>query len=308
MKYKDYYAILGVARNASDEDIKKAYRKLARTYHPDLNKGKAAEEKFKEVTEAYEVIGDPAKRKQYDQFGANWKAGDDFRPPPGWHQGGAGGRGGAGFGGGDFSDFFEAFFGGSGGGGFGRRGGASPMDGEDQEAELSLDLHDVYHGVRREVSLRASDGSVKKFQVTIPAGTTDGARIRLAGQGGAGRNGGEAGDLYLHIRIRPHPFFTVQGHDLGADVPVTPWEASLGAKVPVPLLDGKVASLQLPPGVASGTQLKLRGKGLPRGHGHEPGDLVVRVMIQVPKHLTHRERELMEELARVSTFDPRSHR
>ncbi len=313
MKYKDYYAILGVDRNASDDEIKKAYRKLARKYHPDVSKGKESEEKFKEVTEAYEVVGDPVKRKQYDNFGSNWKSGDDFRPPPGWQSTSYSTGEEGGFGGAVFSDFFEAFFGRT-GGRTGSRGQVFREQGEDHEADLELSLEEVYHGIRREISLRQSEVDArgqmqvrtKQYHVTIPPGTTSGARIRLAGQGGTGRGGGAAGDLYLRIHIKHHPVFSVHGHDLAADVRVSPWEAALGAKVPVPLVDGKRAALQLPPGVQSGTHLKLRGKGLPKGHGQEPGDLVVRILIDVPATLTPRERELMEELARISTFDPRA--
>lgn len=314
MKYKDYYSILGVGRGASDDEIKKAYRQLARKYHPDVNKSRDAEEKFKEVTEAYEVIGDPDKRKRYDQFGSNWKQGEDFRPPPGWQSTtySTGGEEGA-FGGGDFSDFFEAFFGQAGGGARGRRGHMFREEGADHEADIELSLEDVYHGVRREISLRTTDvddhGRVhhgtKQFSVTIPPGTTNGARIRLAGQGGAGRHGGAAGDLFLRVHLRPHPLFSAKGHDLEADLRISPWEAALGAKVNVPLLDGKRAAMNLPAGTQSGTHLKLRGKGLPRGAGRESGDLVIRVMIVVPKHLTLREKELIEELGRISTFNPR---
>jgi len=314
MKYKDYYKILGVHRNATDEDIKKAYRQLARTYHPDVNKGKDAEDKFKEVTEAYEVIGDAEKRKRYDQFGTDWKQGDDFRPPPGWQSTSySTGGGGDTFEGGDFSDFFEEFFGRTGGGMRGGHGHMFRQAGADHEADIDLSLEDVYQGVRREISLRNTEvddhGRVhhgtKQFSVTIPPGTTNGARIRLAGQGGAGRHGGSAGDLFLRVHIRPHRIFTVKGHDLEADLPATPWEAALGAKVHVPLIDGKKAVMNLPAGTQSGTLLKLRGKGLPRGGGQEPGDLVLRVMITVPKDLSKQEKELMEELSRVSVFNPR---
>ena len=317
MKYKDYYAVLGVSRTATDDEIKKAYRKLARKYHPDVNKGKESEDKFKEVTEAYEVVGDPAKRKKYDNLGTNWRGGEDFRPPPGWQSSSYAGEGDESpFGGGDFSDFFEAFFGGRGGGGFSQRERTFRRAGEDHEAELELTLEDVYHGVRREISLRnpgvdargQMQSGTRQYHVTIPAGTTNGARIRLAGQGGAGHGGAQAGDLYLRIRIKPHPVFTVHGHDLAADLPVSPWESALGAKVQVPLLDGKRASMQLPPGIQSGAHLKLRGKGFPRGGSHEPGDLVLRVMIHVPSTLSARERELFEEFAKVSIFDPRQHR
>ncbi|HMP88987.1 MAG TPA: DnaJ C-terminal domain-containing protein [Kiritimatiellia bacterium] len=316
MKYKDYYNILGVSRSATDEEIKKAYRKLARKYHPDVNKGREAEEKFKEVTEAYEVIGDPAKRKRYDEFGSNWKAGDDFRPPPGWQSTTYSTSGDQGpFAGGDFSDFFEAFFGRSGMGGRGAgRGHMFREQGVDHEADIDLSVEETFHGVKKEISLRTTTvddhGRVlhgtRQLSVTIPPGTTNGARIRLAGQGGAGRGGGGAGDLYLRVHVRAHPVYSVRGHDLEMDLKVTPWEAALGGKVEVPLLDGKRAALKLPPGSQSGAQLKLRGKGLPRGGGHEPGDLVVRIMIHVPRHMSDREVELMKEFGRISSFNPRA--
>ena len=316
MKYKDYYSILGVTRSASDDEIKKAYRKLARKYHPDVNKSAEGEAKFKEVTEAYEVVGDPAKRKRYDEFGANWKAGEDFRPPPGWHSTtySTGGDEDA-FAGGDFSDFFEAFFGRSGMGG-GRGAGQGHMfreQGANHEAEIDLSVEEVFHGVRKDISLRNTEvdarGQVqhgtKQLSVNIPPGTTNGARIRLAGQGGSGRGGGQAGDLYLRVHVRAHPVYTVKGHDLEMELRVTPWEAALGGKVEVVLIDGKRAALNLPPGTPSGMQLKLRGKGLPRSAGQEAGDLVVRVMIHVPKTLSERERALFQDLAKVSTFKPR---
>jgi len=318
MKYKDYYNVLGVSRSASDDEIKKAYRKLARKYHPDVNKGKESEDKFKEVTEAYEVVGDPEKRKRYDNLGANWKSGEDFRPPPGWHSTtySSGDEENPFGGGADFSDFFETFFGRAGGGGARTgRGHVFREQGTDHEADIELSLEDIYHGVRREISLRTTDvdgrgqlhHGTKQLNVTIPPGTTNGARIRLAGQGGAGRGGGESGDLFLRVHVMQHPVFTIKGHDLEADLHISPWEAALGAKVHVPLVDGKRASMSLPPGTQSGAHMKLRGKGLPRGHGQEPGDLVVRVMIVVPKNPTSREKELFEELSRVSSFNPREH-
>ncbi|HMO50125.1 MAG TPA: J domain-containing protein [Kiritimatiellia bacterium] len=308
MKYKDYYAVLGVPRRASDDEIKKAFRKLARQYHPDVSKGGVAEEKFKEINEAYEVLGEPEKRKRYDNFGANWKSGDDFRPPPGWHSASYGRGGGESpFGDGDFSDFFEAFFGGS---GRASRGHVFRENGADHEATVELSLEDVAHGVRKEIGLRGDErhghgGGTRQFQINIPAGTTEGARIRLAGQGGAGRGGGAAGDLYLRVHIRPHPVFRVEGHDLSADLPITPWEAMLGAKVPFTLLDGRNVMVTVPAGTSSGAQLKLRGKGLPKGGGGEPGDLILRLMIHVPKHLTMREHEAIEAWKNVSTFNPR---
>lgn len=316
MKYKDYYKVLGVSRDASDDEIKKAYRVLARKYHPDVNKGRDAEEKFKEVTEAYEVVGDPEKRKRYDNFGSNWRAGEDFRPPPGWHSTtySTGGEGSP-FGSGDFSDFFEAFFGGTRGRASGGHQHMFRQQGADHEADIELTVEEVFHGVRREINLRTTevDGQghvhhgTKQLSVSIPPGTSSGARIRLAGQGGAGSGGGAAGDLYLRVNIRPHHLYRVEGHDIEMDLKISPWEAALGAKVHVPMIDGKRAALTLPPGTQSGAQLKLRGKGLPRGGRHEAGDLIVRVMIAVPKELSRRERELYEELERVSVFNPREH-
>jgi len=323
VKFKDYYEILGVPRSAGADEIRKAYRKLALKYHPDKNKSPGAEARFKEIAEAYEVLGDPEKRKRYDQLGTNWRAGEEFRPPPGWENvrfefhGGPEVfedlRGGA-FGG--FSDFFEALFGG------GLRGARAhgfeePLGaarGQDHEAEITIDLADAYHGARKSIRLEMTEAGpngklhrrTRTYEVRIPPGTTEGARIRLAGQGAPGSGGGPAGDLYLTVHLAPHPRFRVLGHDLEADLPLTPWEAALGARVTVPTLEG-TASLQVPPGTPSGRRLRLRGKGLPRGGTLENrGDLLAVVQIVVPPKLTPRERQLFEELARVSPFKPRS--
>ena len=303
MKYKDYYKILGVERTASDEEIKKAYRKLARKYHPDVNKTPEGEERFKEITEAYEVLDDPGKRKKYDQLGADWRSGQEFRPPPGWQS--RGGGMGEGFGGGGFSDFFEAFFGG-GGGGFSRGGRARGRSkGADSHAEVSLTLEEVFHGTRKAFQLSdGMGGAPRTIQVTIPAGTTEGAKIRLAGQGGEDPFGGGRGDLILTVRLLPHARFTVQGHDVEMTLPVTPWEAALGAKVPVSLLDGTRAMVSVPPGSQSGTFLRLKGKGLKTRSG-EAGDVRIHVRIVVPKELSAEEKRLFESLAEVSGFDPR---
>jgi curved DNA-binding protein len=317
MKYKDYYHVLGVSRTASADDIKKAYRKLARESHPDVNKGAAAEARFKEITEAYEVVGDPDKRSRYDRLGANWKAGQDFRPPPGWQSTTSSTEeGGDPFGGGgDFSDFFEMFFGRGGSAGTGGRGRTRTFRsaGPDHEAELILTVEEICHGVRRELALRTTEvddrGRVhhgtRTLTVNIPPGSTHGARIRLAGQGGAGRGGGAAGDLFLKVSIAPHPLYTVHGHNLGMELRVAPWEAALGEKIAVRLPDGKQAAVVLPPGLRSGAQMKLKGKGLPRSGGHEPGDLLLTVVIAMPPELTPRERALMEEWRTLSRFDPR---
>jgi curved DNA-binding protein len=321
VQFKDYYETLGVARGASQEEIKKAYRKAARKYHPDVNKNPGAENKFKEAAEAYEVLGDAEKRKKYDELGANWKQGQEFRPPPGWEnvhfesQGRPESMGGFSqedLGG--FSDFFASMFGGAGGGGefhtanFGGMGGrmGRRRRGEDHEADVKISLEDAYHGAKKSISLQTAEvdeqGRVQRhtrtYDVKIPAGTTAGSRIRLAGQGGEGIGDGPTGDLYLRATIEPHEVFRVNGHDLEVDLQVTPWEAALGAKVTVPTLDGN-ASITIPPGTQSGKKIRLRGKGL-RG-----ADLYAIVKIMVPDELTHKEKELFAELAKHSKFNPR---
>lgn len=304
MKYQDYYKTLGVARDASADELKKAYRKLARKYHPDVAKGDEAEAEFKRVTEAYEVLGDEDKRKRYDSFGANWKSGQDFRPPQGFE--GFGGVGADGFGDlGGFSDFFEMFFGRDrGGAGHGDGFHSRSAKGHDVEANLHITLEEAYHGAKKTINLQSSSG-VRKYDVKIPAGAKHGSRIRLSGQGGQGAGRGPAGDLFLRIDISPHPIYeTRNGHDLEVELPVTPWEAALGAKVKVSTLDGP-ATLTLAPGTQSGNALRLRGKGLPQGKG-EKGDLLARVRIVVPKDLSKAERKLFKELQSKSEFDPRS--
>jgi curved DNA-binding protein len=326
VKFKDYYEILGIPRTTSAEEIKKTYRKLARKYHPDLNKSAGAEARFKEIGEAYEVLSDPAKRGRYDQLGRNWQSGQDFRPPTGspFDFGGAPGGGGRGFHGqdmGEFSDFFEMLFGQSRGGSRPSRGASQnmwgtgeefPAQGQDHEAEISITLEEACHGSTKSISLQTAhqdprsrtQAQTKTYQVKIPAGISEGARIRLAGQGGTGPGGGAAGDLYLTIHIAPHPIFRIEGNNLEIDSLLTPWEAALGAKVAIPTLQGQ-AFITIPPGTESGQRLRLRGKGLPQKRGVEPGDLVAIIRIVVPKHLTARERELFEELAKVSAFTPR---
>lgn len=301
MEYQDYYKTLGVTRDATAEEIKKAYRKLARKYHPDVAQGDEAEAQFKRVTEAYEVLGEEDKRQRYDSFGANWKNGQDFRPPQGFE--GFGGGGAEGFGG--FSDFFEMFFGRDVGGRAGHGGGfqSRSAKGQDVEANLHITLEEAYHGAKKSISLQSTSG-VKKYDVKIPSGAKQGSRIRLGGQGGQGAGRGAAGDLFLRIDISPHPVYERRdGHDLEVELLVTPWEAALGAKVKVPTLDGP-ATLNLVPGTQSGNALRLRGKGLPQGKG-EKGDLFARVRIVVPKELSKAERKLFEELQSKSKFDPR---
>ena len=317
VKFQDYYEILGVKRNASEDEIKRAYRKLARKYHPDVNKDKGAEEKFKQINEAHEVLKDPEKRKLYDQLGPEWQAGQEFKPPPGWENvhfefGTGPGAEAFDFGGG-FSDFFEMLFGGRMGGGdrASARQGSWVMRGQDHEAKIEIDLESAYHGTTRTLTLQGHEidaqgqvrPTVKNIQVKIPAGVTDGTRIRLAGKGGEGMGDGPPGDLYLRMHIEPHPRFTIDGHNLQVEIPLAPWEAALGATVQVETMDGTV-KLKVPPASQSGQKLRLRGKGLPR-KGGERGDLIAQLKIVVPKNLTTREKELFAEMAKVSRFSPR---
>jgi curved DNA-binding protein len=309
--FQDYYETLEVPRTASAEEIRSAYRRLARKYHPDVNKEPDAEDRFKQISEAYEVLRDDEKRARYDQLGANWKAGQDVSGASGF---GDGFRGGDGFGdvrvdfgGGDFSDFFEGLFGQrgrtrtSGASGFGGFDGFS-IRGGNQEAVLELTLEEAAAGGKRRISL----GDGRDFEVEIPRGVRDGQRIRLAGQGSAGPGGGPSGDLFLRVRLKPHPRFRVEGRDLYVDLPIAPWEAALGAEVPVPTLSGSVR-LKVPHGSSTGRRLRLRGQGLPSGDG-SGGDLYAVLTVQVPKRLSKKERELFEELASVSHFDPRKGR
>jgi curved DNA-binding protein len=333
VKFKDYYEVLGVPRTATENDIRKEYRKLARKHHPDVNPGdKSAEERFKEINEAYEVLSDAEKRKRYDQLGANWKAGADFTPPPGGGNGRVDFSGGFGdiFGGNGgasgFSDFFESMF----GRGRSARGGAGfRTSGQDIEAEIPLTLEEAHRGGTRNISLEVTgpcpeckgtgrkDGKVcptchgagiisrpKSFDVTIPPGVRDGSVIRLAGQGEPSANGASPGDLYLHVRIKPHRLFEVAGeNDVQIELPVAPWEAALGAKVTVPTLDGSV-EMTIPPGTQGGARLRLRNQGLnKRGGGR--GDQYVKIRIVIPPRLTAKEKELFEKLAAESRFNPR---
>lgn len=321
MKFQDYYEILGVKREASAEEIQKAYRGLARKYHPDVNKAKGAEDKFKQLGEAYEVLKDPEKRRRYDALGANWKAGQDFRPPPGFDSGQFRSAGGAGFDMGGFSDFFESLFGGAqGGAGFEFAGGgfraggtpdfgrmfeesARPRAGVAQEAEISLGLSDVYNGSKTGISLEGPQGT-KTLMVQIPAGTTNGSTIRLQGQGAPGVRGAPAGDLLLKVKIAPHPRFKVENFDLATTLPIAPWEAALGAKIDLETLDGGV-KINIPAGAQSGQRFRLKGKGLPKTKT-ERGDLFAELQIAVPRKLSGEEREYFEKLSRVSAFNPRA--
>lgn len=305
--FQDYYEALGVPRDASADEIRRAYRNLARRLHPDVNKDPGAEDRFKEVSEAYEVLRDPEKRERYDRFGAGRAAGEDVSGASGFGAGDGFGDVSFEFGGGEFSDFFDGLFSRRGGGRAGRGARESfegfSMRGGDREAVLELTLEEAAAGGRRRITL--SDG--RDIEVEIPRGVSDGQRIRLSGQGGPGAGGGPSGDLYLRVRLRPHPVFDVEGRDLYVDLAVTPWEAALGAEVPVPTLEGN-ARVKVPPGSSCGRRLRLRGQGLPDSAGGPAGDLYAVVEIHVPKRLARRERELFEELASVSKFNPRRSR
>lgn len=309
--YKDYYKSLGVDRKASQEDIQRAYRKLARKYHPDINKASDSEDKFKDINEAYEVLGDPEKRTRYDQLGSGWDGQFSGQSHPStenykFH-----------FSSGDpqqFSDFFQSLFGGSSWRSAAsdlRGGGVRRQRGRDHESAISITLSDAYHGAKKSIELErleyGSDGKPtrrrRNYDVTIPAGVTDGSLIRLAGQGGGGSGGGEAGDLFLRINILPDSRFTLDGYNLATIVNIAPWEAVLGAKVTVPTVDGRI-NLMVPSGSQSGQVLRVRGKGMPISRGRF-GDLLVNIRIVVPKRLSARERYLFEELAKESRFDPR---
>jgi curved DNA-binding protein len=293
--FRDYYETLGVPRDATSEQIRSAYRKLARRYHPDINKDEDAEERFKEVAEAYEVLSDAEKRERYDRFGANWRQGEDVSGAPGFDGFERAGPGGVRFefGDGGFSDFFESLFGSA-------RTGDIRMRGADQEAVVDLSLEEAAAGGPLRISL--ADG--RSFTVNVPAGVTDGQRIRVAGRGGEGIGGGSTGDLYLRVHLRPHRTFRVDGRDLHLDVPVTPWDAALGTTLEVPTLTGS-AKVRLPAGSSTGRRLRLRGQGMPRRQGRR-GDLYARVQIVVPRELDERERQLFEELRGASSFHPQA--
>ncbi len=321
MEFKDYYAILGVPREASEDDIKRSYRKLARKYHPDVSKEAHAEERFKEVQEAYEVLKDPKKRSAYDQLGANWKSGQDFRPPPGWQSAGGfedifAGESGDDLGGG-FSDFFSMLFGrqargGAGGfqhrhqqqfgGGFQRR---PQQQRQDQHAKIQISLEETYAGGAKTIQLQVPTADaqgriqygLRTLKVNIPRGITSGQQLRLSGQGSQG------GDLYLEIELAPHRYFSLQGHDVYLTLPVTPWEAALGTKIAVPTLGGKV-ELKLAAGSQGGQKMRLKNRGLPAKP--QAGDQYVILQILTPPPHTEAERALYEKMAKEFSFDPRS--
>jgi DnaJ-class molecular chaperone len=340
VKFKDYYELLGVKRDATEDQIRQAYRKLARKHHPDVNPGdKGAEDRFKEINEAYEVLSDPEKRKRYDRLGANWKNGAEFTPPPGWGNvnveygdfsevfGGGGGGG--------FSDFFEALFGGgrTSDRDTQRRRGGRPRaaKGQDTEAEMVISLEDAHRGGVHRITIQAvracpacngtgefngtvcatcrGQGQVlspKTIDVNIPPGAREGSVIKLARQGQPGPRGGERepGDLYVKLGVRPHPVFSVSGDDITAEAAIAPWEAVLGAKIEVPTIEGK-AEMTVPAGAQGGQRMRLRGQGLNRRGGGR-GDLYVKLKIVVPTHPTDREKELFKNLAQASNFNPRA--
>jgi len=311
MEFKDYYKIIGVPKSASQDEIKRAYRKLARKYHPDVSKELDAEDRFKEIGEAYEALKDPEKRAAYDQLGANWKAGQDFNPPPNWDAGFEFSGGGFTDGGAEqFSDFFESLF----GHGFGSTQRDRQRDvyhprGNDHHAKVLIDLEDAYHGSTRSITLQSPelDGSghvtTRKhtLNVKIPKGVKQGQRIRLSGQGAAGVGQAPAGDLYLEIEFNPHHIYRIDGHDVYLDLPVTPWEAALGATVKVPTPDGQV-DLKIAKGTTGGRKLRLKARGIP---GKPPGDLYVIPQITLPSADSEVADELYRQMKEKLAYNPR---
>ncbi|WP_343732098.1 DnaJ C-terminal domain-containing protein [Duganella sp.] len=310
MEYKDYYQTLGVAKTASDEEIKKAYRKLVRKYHPDVSKEADAQKKTQEINEAYGVLGDAEKRAAYDDLGRGqqYRAGQEFRPPPDWGRGFGGGNGGAGgFGGADpmGSDFFADLFANLGGG---RRRQQAPQRGEDSHASITIDLADSYQGATRTISLMVAERDAqdrivtreRNLSVNIPKGVTAGQQLRLSGQGQPGAAG--PGDLYLEIQFRPHARYRVDGRDVYQTVPVAPWEMALGGEIEVTTPSGKV-NVTVPAGSQSGRKLRLRGRGIP---GKEAGDLYLLLEVVLPPATTDKQRELYQTMAREMAFNPRA--
>jgi len=320
MQFKDYYQTLGLARDATAEDIKKSFRKLARKYHPDVSKEADAEQRMKEVNEAYTVLSDPERRAAYDQLGQSYQSGQDFRPPPDWDAGFEfSSRGFSPGDAGEFSDFFSQLFGSMGGRGMGGMGGAFrtsrgagsyQMRGEDHHAKVVLDIEDAFHGATRQISLRVpkmdAQGHVtletRTLNVKIPVGVREGQVIRLAGQGAPGLNGSQAGDLMLEVHFHPHDRLRVEGRDLHVDLAVAPWEAALGAVVEVELPGSRI-KVRVPEGAQSGGVLRVRGKGIP---GNQPGDLILTLQMVLPPADTPKARELYSTMARELAFNPRA--
>lgn len=312
MEYKDYYKIMGVPRDASQDDIKKAYRRLARKYHPDVSKESDAEKRFKNLGEAYSVLRDPEKRAAYDGLGSSWQSGQEFRPPPGWDESfdfdtrnfdasepGA------------FSNFFESLFGGGMGSGFDDLRHQVDARGEDHQAKVMIDLEDAYHGATKSITLRAqekdSTGRVRarerRLNVKIPKGVRQGQRIRLSGQGSPGIGEGKSGDLYLDVEFNSHPLYRVDGSDIYLDLPLTPWEAALGATVKIPTPDGHV-DLHIPAGTANGKKLRLRNRGVP---GVSPGDLYVVAKLTLPPANDDKAQEMYRRMRDELPYNPRKH-
>ena len=308
MEFKDYYQTLGVARDAAAEDIKKAFRKMARKYHPDVSKEPDAEARMKEVNEAFAVLSDPEKRAAYDQLGQNYRAGQDFRAPPDWDAGFEFSGRGSPEGGADFSDFFSELFGQRTGGGFGGRARFRAR-GEDHHAKIMLDLEDAYRGASRTMTLRVpredEQGRVTlaehTLNVAIPKGVREGQLIRLSGQGNPGLGGGPPGDLYLEVHFKPHPRYRVEGRDVYAKLPLAPWEAALGAQVEATLPDG-IVEVRIPEGSQAGRKLRLKGRGIP---GSSPGDLYLVMEVVLPPATTEKARDLYRTMERELAFDPR---
>lgn len=311
MKYKDYYQVMGLSRDANQDEIKRAYRKLARKYHPDVSKEADAEAKFKELGEAYEVLKDPEKRAAYNQLGANWKTGQDFKPPPNWDEGFE--FKGGGFTGGDasdFSDFFEQLFGRAGFHNadterhFGER-----LRGQDSHAKILIDLEDSYHGATRTVSISTPEMNAngqlqvkhRNLNIKIPKGVTPGQHIKLKGQGNPALGSGQAGDLFLEIAFNNHPLYRVSETDVYLDLPITPWEAALGAKIKIPTPEGKV-DLKIPPNSKQGSKLRLAGRGLP---GKVSGDFFVMLQIVLPPANTEQEKAIYQNMQQTLDFNPR---
>lgn len=318
MDFKDYYEIMGVNKDASQDEIKRAYRKLARKYHPDVSKEADAEARFKEIGEAYEVLKDPEKRAAYDQLGSNWKAGQDFNPPPGWDAGFEFSGGGfTGSDNADYSDFFESLFGRGGfaaGAGAGRSyrtgGGGFNMRGQDHHAKILIDLEDAYTGASRAITLQAPEmdasghvvNRTRTLNVKIPKGVKQGQRIRLSGQGAPGMGEAPAGDLYLEVEFKPHSIYRVDGHDVYLDLPLAPWEAALGAKVKVPTPSGAL-EVKIAKGTQAGRKMRLKGKGIP---ATTPGDLYVVAQVVLPEADTPEKEELYRKMEQSMSFNPRS--